>query len=256
MNIDKLNICSNHEAHNGFSQCLCALSIASQMKNFVDNNLVFVNILINAVNVQKNCQKIMERLDASPETSSNLNRKRDYIFIDFVEFSIDEPMCVYKEFCIISADFKHHSIIKSPSPFDTLLPKIQESILWQTTNSNGLSYDSGNISFKDVVESTYKQLSNKKIVVEDRYKAQCLKNAFSSRCDFECIPLEDLGYNIDYDECPRVCDHHGAHNSYSYCRCALSLAEYLKLIVENDFLLMDTLYNTFNIKKNCHQYFK
>lgn len=245
------DICSNHSDHNGYSQCYCALPITMQMKKFFDDNSDFFHILVNAMKAQKSCHLMKNKKNNFSENYC----EQDYVFIDFVEFHIDGTLHVCKEFCLIDGDFITHNIIQS-SDFENFCVNDQESILWEASNKNGLSYNSGDIDLEHVLQSTYKRINKRKVVVENRYKAEYIKVLFHPYCQFECIILEDLGFELDYDERPEICSHHVVHNAYSHCECASSMAKYLRNITKNNVYLMDTLVSIMRIKKQCFQHFK
>lgn len=246
---ESFDICSNHVKHNGFSQCQCALSIASRLKRFVDDNLDLMHIILNTIKIEKLClESKKENSVKSPEVCKN------YIFVDFLGFDLytfDDTPPIYKEFCLIDGDFEYHKIIKPPFNSINIEKPLREIISWDTFTMNGLTFDCGNISFIDVLACTHKRLNNRTIVVANEDKAHLLKKMFRDYCNFECISFDWLGFELDHHERPKICHNHEAHNAYSHCECALSMASHLKKIIESNLTTMDILESTLNIKQIC-----
>lgn len=239
-------ICDNHTEHNGYSQCQCAWSIATQMKSFVAKNLDFICILINTMKLQN-----FYHLSNQKNDYSDNKYKKEYIFVDLVEFHIDETLHFCKEFCLVDEDITYHKIVKS-SDFENFNSNIQKSILWDASNKNGLKFNLGDVCLENIVDCLHKRMKNRKIIVENRYKAECLESMFDQYCNFECIALEDIGFELDYDERPEICSFHDEHNAYSHCECALSMVQYLENITRNNFDIMDALVSVNRIKRKCY----
>lgn len=254
-----METCGNHNEHNGYALCNCASTTASQIKHFVDINSELVHILINTLRAEESCHLLKEEKNEKTtfdsQISENACEKKKYVFIDFVEFYINDNLRFCKEFCLIDGDFILHNIIES-SGFENLNELQQESILWETMNKNGLRYNSGILDLESMLQSAHKRIIDKRVIVENKYKAEYLKLLFQPHCEFECVALEELGFELDYDERPKICGFHTEHNAYSHCQCASSMTKHLKNITMNNLELMDILINILKIKEYCYRNLK
>lgn len=249
-------ICSNHSAHNGYPQSQCALSTASQLAKFVDNNLDFMQILVNTDKIQNTYLSIKDYITDVLNKDCANKWFDDYVYLDFVEINVHEDLKTCKEICLLDKNYENHLIIKPFRDFESLTPKEQEAVSWESAKS-GLPYDSGLVEFDIVLDDISKRVKNKRVVVENRYKANYLKSVLSiNSCNFECIPLKELGLDINRRELPKICEYHKEYNAHSHCSCALSMTLYLRQIVKKYVGLMDTFEHIMEIKKNCHQHFK
>lgn len=196
----------------------------------------------------------MIEITASGEFESDSRVFNNYIIVDLNGFDIHYYKFYCKEFCLIDDKFKYHVTIKPPFCLDSKpTTRLRNSIEWQVSTA-GFTYDDGDVCYAEFLESTWKRLQNRKIVVTSTEKARHLKIIFSYFCDFEYIILFNLGFELRPTAPLEFCNKHNAGEKIVFGHCALTVASELEKLVTNNLVVIDILLSTMKIQTLCHEY--
>lgn len=173
---------------------------------------------------------------------------RDFAIVDIVGVH-NRNHFICKEFYLIDGDYEYHAIIKPPYSLYKLPKHERDMALWEIDHLHGLSTwinNSGDTHLIEVIEAVYAHLMNKKIIVENRFKANALKYMFRNCVEMDCIPIKNMDFDMDlqYEDDYPICDNHSQILSFSnVCECAIATARRLKEITRNNFNLLNYLGN-------------
>lgn len=95
-----------------------------------------------------------------------------------------------------------------------------------------------------VIEAIYPHLMDKKIVVENRFKATALKYMFRNCGELDCVPIESMDFDmgLQYEDDYPICDNYSQILSFwNECECAVTDAHRLKEITKNNTKLLNYL---------------
>lgn len=159
--------------------------------------------------------------------------KPDLVFVDIQGFRNTKNRFICKEFCLVSTDEKYHVIVKSPYGFEKLPSYYKRQANWLTKYFHGIAFNDGDVHLIDVLQTVYKKILGKKIIVKGAHKVIWMKYIFRNCGEIDCVNIEDLGYSQRLCKTSKlgICYFH--HKMYwKEWRCALTTALQLQTIVE------------------------
>lgn len=185
-------------------------------------------------------EEINKKDISSDESECNDENIDQYIFVDLIGFN-NRHQFICKEFCLLDSDYKYHAIIKPPYDISKIPYHERCMVKWEINHLHGLGYDKGDLQLMDVIEATYKRLSSKVIIMENKFKTDCLKYMFRNCCYLECLGIDELDFDIELQTKERypVCGEHTELTETSNAECAVANAFRIKDITSNNLTLLN-----------------
>lgn len=147
------------------------------------------------------------------------------VYIDIQGFRTYKNRFIIKEFCLSDDDGIFHAIVKSPYSFKKLNDYYQRHANWVTRFCHGLTFDCGDITVAQLLESVYPRIKGKHILVKGAEKITWLRYIFRKYGEIEGSSIEAIGTISKElnDKIYDICNYHNHLFGWNPCRCALAI---------------------------------
>lgn len=109
--------------------------------------------------------------------------------IGYAGFNLFDHGYIFKEICLVSlsTSFMFHTTIKPPKRYEKIYELHSSCIKYETQYGNGLEYDSGEITFNELIEKLLPIIKGKKVLVKNYDQIMWLNVLFKGHCNFQLI---------------------------------------------------------------------